>query len=162
MKNIFATLSLATLLLAASAASAQTAPAAQSATGTAAPVKTEWKEKDEFHKVIAQTFHPMEEGNYEPIRKRSGELHDKAVAWQNAKAPAEFNNDKIAASLRQLNADTKRLHDVVKNNGSDANIAEGLTKVHDTFHQIVGLCDPSKEHGKGHHGHDHSDPNHKH
>ena len=36
--------------------------------------KEHWPELMHFHKVLAQTFHPAEKGNYNPIRDRSGEL----------------------------------------------------------------------------------------
>lgn len=164
MKKLIAAAAFAVLTL--NVATAQTTEAAKPAQATTT-AKTEWKEKDEFHKVIAQTFHPMEEGNFEPIRKRSGELYEKALAWQNAKAPSEYDNAKIANTLKQLTAETKRLDDAIKGGANDAAITDGLTKVHDTFHTIVGLCSPGHDDHEGHEGHnhgdhDHSDPNHKH
>ena len=39
-----------------------------------AQAPTEWKEKDDFHKVMASTFHPMEDGNFNPIQEKSQEL----------------------------------------------------------------------------------------
>ena len=30
----------------------------------------DWNELKDFHKVMAQTFHPSEEGNLEPIKTR--------------------------------------------------------------------------------------------
>ena len=164
MKKFLAVTALV-LALGANASFAQTTEAAKPAQTAAA--KTEWKEKNEFHKVIAQTFHPMEDGDFKPIRERSGELHEKALAWKNATPPAEFNTPKIANTLARLEAETKRLDDAVKKNVTDDNLAEGLTRVHDTFHEIVGLCSPGHDEHEDHnhgndHGHDHSDPNHKH
>jgi len=37
---------------------------------------------DDFHEVMAKTFHPAEEGKLEPIRNRSQEMQDKAAAWE--------------------------------------------------------------------------------
>jgi hypothetical protein len=163
MKKLIAAMAFAAAVFSLNVSNAQTTEAAKPAQATAT-AKTEWKEKDEFHKVIAQTFHPMEDGNYDPIRKRSSELYEKALAWQNAKAPAEYDNAKIASTLKQLTAETKRLDDAIKGGANDAAINEGLTKIHDTFHTIVGLCTPGHDDHEGHNhgGHDHSDPNHKH
>ena len=49
--------------------SAQTATNGQTASKSSSTEN--WKELKEFHKVMAQTFHPMEEGDYKPIRQRS-------------------------------------------------------------------------------------------
>ena len=40
-----------------------------------------WKEKEDFHAVMSETFHPAEEGKLEPIKNRSQEMADKAMAW---------------------------------------------------------------------------------
>jgi len=99
-----------------------------------------WKEKDEFHKVMAQTFHPMEDGNYNPIRERCGELLEKAMAWQKSPIPAGMNKKKITKTLKKLVKETKELNDDIKKGTTDAEIKEELTELHDIFHEIVGLC----------------------
>ena len=151
MKRIFSLLAVVALIAAAPLAQAQTADA-----------KATWKEKDDFHKVMAETFHPMEEGNLEPIKKRSLELFEKAQAWAAAPIPKELDQEKIRTSLNNLARQTRELNAKInysKTPVADSEIIEGLTKAHDTFHEIVGLCKPGSH---GHHGHDHSDPNHKH
>jgi len=164
MKNITATLSAALLLGAAQYCGAQTAAPATPPTttttktttaATAKPAATEWKEKDEFHKVIAQTFHPMEDGNYEPIRTRSGELAAKAVAWQKSTPPKELATEKVASVLRKLVEQTQVLDKLVQGKAADPALKEQLTKVHDTFHEIVGLCRPDGDDDHGHDGHKH-------
>ena len=57
--------------------------------------KAKWAEKDAFHKVMSETFHPAEEGKLEPIRKRSQEMMDVAIAWKNLTAPAGYDKGKI-------------------------------------------------------------------
>ena len=42
----------------------------------------EWKEMDEYHSIMAATFHPAEEGDLKPVMTRSGELVQKAQAWK--------------------------------------------------------------------------------
>lgn len=102
---------------------------------------TEWKEMSEFHKVMSQTFHPAEEGNYQPIRERSGEMVKKAIAWKNATIPAEFTSAKgIKKNLKQLVKKSSALDKKIKANCSDEVIKADLAVLHDVFHNIVGLC----------------------
>lgn len=100
----------------------------------------EWKEKDEFHKVMAQTFHPVEDGNYNPIRERSNEMYQKAVAWQKSAVPEGYNKKKISKILKKLVKESKELDKKIKAGTTDAEIKEDLTELHDIFHEIVGLC----------------------
>lgn len=107
--------------------------------------KVEWKEMVEFHKVMSQTFHPAEEGNYQPIRERSGEMVEKAKSWQNATMPVDFSNIKgIQKNLKQLVKKSSALDKKIKGNCTDEVIKAELTVLHDIFHNIVGLC--SDEH----------------
>lgn len=103
-----------------------------------APV--EWKEKDDFHKVMAATFHPMEEGNYNPIKERSQEMYDKAVAWQKSVVPAGVDKKKAKKVLKKLVQESKELNDKIKKGTTDAEIKDDLTGLHDIFHELAGLC----------------------
>ena len=132
---------------------------ALSATVNAQSSVEKWVELKEFHKVMAQTFHPMEEGDYKPIKERSGEMAEKARLLVDSKVPAEFNKPEMLQAIQELNAGSRKLDASIKNKATDEEINKSLTALHDTFHKIVGLCKP----GDGHHEtHDHSDPNHKH
>ena len=152
MKRIVSTLAVVLLFATVQVASAQTTS------------QETWKEKDEFHQVMAQTFHPMEEGNLEPIKARSEEMLTKVLAWSNSKAPESMNNESIRKNLTLLTRQVRELNLGIKSKSfTDEQIKTEFTKTHDTFHQIVGLCDPNHKHEHGAHpGHDHSDPNHKH
>ena len=105
-----------------------------------AQTSVEWKEKDEFHKVMAQTFHPAEEGNYAPIKERSKEMYEKALAWQKSAIPAGIDKKKTKKVLKKLVKETKELDNEIKAGATDAKIKEELTELHDLFHEIVGLC----------------------
>ena len=133
-----------------------------SATANAQSGTENWTELKEFHKVMAQTFHPMEEGDYKPIRERSGEMAEKARLLAESKVPAEFNKPEMLQAINDLNVGSRSLDAMVKNKATDAEINKSLTALHDTFHKIVGLCKPGDKHEHQHQHHDHSDPNHKH
>lgn len=105
-----------------------------------------WQALKDFHKVMSQTFHPSEEGNLQPIKGRSGEMVQKAEALAKSNIPAEFNKKEVVAAVQRLASDSKKLDKLVKNNKSDKEITTALAKLHDVFHQIVGLCSDENEH----------------
>lgn len=111
-------------------------------TCTMGQTKTDWKEKNEFHTVMSQIFHQMEEGNYRPIRERSDEFYQKALAWKQSAIPSDFKNIKgIKNNLAKLVEEAKELDQKIKANCSDAAIKDELTEMHDLFHNIAGLCE---------------------
>lgn len=121
----------------------------------------DWNELKDFHKVMAQTFHPSEEGNLEPIKTRIGEMVEKAKTLQASKFPADFDNEKIKKAVAQLVTDSEKLQKAIKDGASDKKITKSLSELHDVFHQIVGLCSETEGHDHDHNhengeGHNHS------
>ena len=124
-----------------------------------------WPEIKTFHGVMSETFHPSEEGNLEPIKKKSGEMAEKAKALASSKIPAEFNNPEVNAAVKKLAEDSKALDKLVKSKASDKAITMSLLALHETFHTIVEKCSPGdhKHEGEGsHEGHGHGHEGHKH
>jgi hypothetical protein len=112
----------------------------------------EWPELKSFHMVMAQTFHPSEEGNLKPVRERAGELHEKALALNDSKIPAEMDKPEIKSAMLNLAQNTRQLDFLVKKNASDEEVTKQLTTTHDAFHKIVGLCTHEDgEHKEGSH-----------
>ena len=100
-----------------------------------------WKELKEFHGVMSQTFHPSEEGNLEPIKKRSTEMAEKAATLAKSAIPKEFDTPKVRDAVKRLNEGGKKLDKLVKSKkASDEQIKKDLAALHDIFHEIVGLC----------------------
>ena len=104
-----------------------------------------WPAIKGFHEVMSETFHPAEEGNLAPIKARSEEMMNKAAQLLKSEIPLEFKTDAILASAERLQLKSKALHKLVKSNGSDAEILKSITDLHDTFHEIVGLCSAAKK-----------------
>jgi len=102
--------------------------------------KTKWNEMEEFHKVMSQTFHPAEEGKLEPIRTRSQEMVDKAIAWQSSTAPAGYDQAAVKKTLKKLVKGAKEVNSLVKKNAADSEIKEELSELHDVFHEIMEKC----------------------
>lgn len=114
---------------------------------TAAQSSDKWAELEAYHDVMSQTFHPAEEGKLEPIRKRSGELAEKAKQWLDSKPPKVYESADIKALLVKLNAESKALADAVARKASDEQLKKDLTGLHDRFHEIIGACrDEKKKH----------------
>jgi hypothetical protein len=102
--------------------------------------RDKWSELNEFHKVMSQTFHPSERGNLEPIRFRSGEMVEKAVALQMGKIPSSFQTRDAASAIDNLVSGSACLHQLVMDKADDKTIIRKLNELHDTFHVIQGVC----------------------
>ena len=102
--------------------------------------KESWTALNTFHEVMAETFHPSEEGNLKPIRERSGEFLAKAKALQSGKIPGSFNNPEIKKSIDDLVKGSTALNQMVVNKADDKSITKKLGELHDVFHTIQGLC----------------------
>jgi hypothetical protein len=103
-----------------------------------------WPEMNVFHEVIAETFHPAEENNLEPLKTRSEELMKKAENLLNSNIPEEYRTKSILNSLENLQGKSEALHKLVISKASDAELKQYIINVHDTFHEIVGLCSEEK------------------
>ena len=112
---------------------------------TAQSTFDKWPALKEFHEVMSQTFHPAEEGNFAPIKTRSEEMMSKVAMLLKSDIPEEFRTNSILASSERLQLKSKALHKLVISNGSDAAILKSITDLHDTFHEIVGLCSEPKK-----------------
>ena len=108
--------------------------------------KAKWNEMEAFHEVMAKTFHPAEEGKLEPIRARSAEMVDKAIAWKNAAAPAGYDKNAVKKSLNKLVKGAKEVNELVKKNASDNEIKDQLSELHTIFHEIMEKCEKEGAH----------------
>jgi hypothetical protein len=103
--------------------------------------KAKWNEMDTFHDVMAKTFHPAEEGKMEPIRSRSKEMVEKAIAWKNSTAPEGYDQAAVKETLKKLVKGAKEVNKLVQQNAADKEIKEELSKLHDVFHEIMEKCE---------------------
>jgi hypothetical protein len=103
---------------------------------TAAASSRDWKEMDEFHMIMAETFHPYKDNsNLVPVKEKAKELEDGAAKWANAPLPAKVDNEEMKSKLQLLKTETANLTSMVSKSTDDA-IGAQLTKVHDIFHEI--------------------------
>lgn len=95
-----------------------------------------WKEMDDFHLVMAETFHPFKDSaNLEPVKMRAAELAVAANKWVDAPLPEKVDNEQVKASLEKLKAQAANLAESVKT-ADDNVISNQLTDLHDTFHEL--------------------------
>lgn len=104
-----------------------------------------WQALGAFHTVMSETFHPAEKGHFDPIKQRSGEMVDKAALLEKSAIPAQFDKPEIRAALKTLKSKTTALNKIVLKKAKNEKINAALVSVHDTFHEIVGLCTEDKE-----------------
>ena len=115
-------------------------------TSVNAQQKAKWNEMDAFHEVMSKTFHPAEEGKLEPIRSRSAEMVEKAIAWKNSTAPEGYDKNAVLKNLKKLVKGSKEINKMVQKNSSDKELKEELTELHDVFHEIVEKCEKGEHH----------------
>lgn len=102
--------------------------------------KDTWQALKDFHLVMAQTFHPAEEGNLKPIRERSGEMLAKAKNLTTSAIPASFDKADVKKAIADLVEGAQKLDKTIRKKGKDAAITKQLTDLHEVFHTIQGLC----------------------
>jgi hypothetical protein len=110
-----------------------------------------WKEMDEFHLVMAESFHPyMDSTNLEPAKTRADELAQLAAKWAAAPLPERVNNEEVRVKLDKLNTASREFATTAKA-GNDEATGKALTDLHHLFHEIQDAWYS----GKGEHRHEH-------
>ena len=117
-------------------------PAAMTAS---AEDSNKWNEMSAFHDVMSATFHPMEEGDLNPIRSRAKEMAAKAREWANSTPPKIYNQPEIKANVAKLAQESKALAVLVAQKATDGQIKESLSALHDRYHEVAGLCRDAKK-----------------
>jgi hypothetical protein len=95
-----------------------------------------WKEMDDFHMVMAESFHPYKDSaDLGPAKSKVGELVASADKWANSPIPERVKSEEMKEQLQSLKSETEVLADLVQKGNEDA-IGTQLTRVHDLFHKI--------------------------
>ena len=113
----------------------------------------EWREMDDFHMVMAETFHPYKDSsNLEPVKSHVSDLVAAGKKWIDSPIPEGVNKDEVKTKLNQLQEETLILEKNVKT-GPDSLIANSLTKLHNTFHEIQEHWYEHRDKGEEDHEH---------
>lgn len=95
-----------------------------------------WKEMDDFHIIMAETFHPYKDSaNLEPVKTRASELMTAADQWASARVPEKVDREEVRDKLERLKSEAAALAERVKSADDDV-IGAQLSRLHDTFHEI--------------------------
>lgn len=95
-----------------------------------------WPAMDEFHMVMAESFHPYKDSaNLEPAKANAAEMAKAADKWLNAPLPEKVNTDEIKAALGQLKTDADAFTQLVQSSDT-VKIGQSLTALHDAFHTL--------------------------
>jgi hypothetical protein len=108
----------------------------------------EWKEMDDFHNIMAASYHPFKDSmNLAPAKTNASEMAASAEKWSSAPLPKKVDNEEVKIKLQALKTSTAAFVETAKS-GDDKLIGESLSKLHDEFHEI-------QEAWYGGHGHHH-------
>ncbi len=99
-----------------------------------------WPQMNAFHKVLAQTFHAAEKGDFKPVRELSGGLYAKSILLQDSDIPKSLLKPEVVSALTRLEKKCGSLQKLVSKNAKNKNIMKSLSSVHDIFHEVQGLC----------------------
>ncbi|GIV35884.1 MAG: hypothetical protein KatS3mg032_0263 [Cyclobacteriaceae bacterium] len=110
----------------------------------------EWPEMDAFHLIMAESYHPFRDSaNLEPARRLAPEMAAAATKWAGATLPEKVNTPEVKEKINLLKSATDEFAQLVQT-GSEEEIGNALTGLHDLFHELQDAW-----YGKGGGGHDH-------
>jgi hypothetical protein len=111
----------------------------------------EWPELDEFHMIMAESFHPYKDSlNIDPAKANAAEMANVASRWAEATLPSKVTTDEAKVLLAELKFETNEFSTLV-GSGTPEEIGASLKQLHDTFHKIQELWYGG---GEEHHEHD--------
>ena len=109
----------------------------------------EWKAMDDFHMIMAESFHPFKDSaNLAPAKAKAAELAASAEQWLAAPLPYKFNNEIVKAKLEALKIKTTAFVETSKS-ADDKVVGDALTELHDMFHELQEAWYAG--HGEHHH-----------
>lgn len=102
--------------------------------------KAAWKELDDYHVVMSQTFHPAEEGNLQPVITRAVELSEKGAVLKKSAIPADYQKEGVKTSVDLLAKESAALAKMVKDKKPEAELKKAIFALHDRFHEVMEKC----------------------
>jgi len=99
--------------------------------------KKEWKQMEDFHMVMSKSYHPIEEGNFQPVKDNIDSLVLKAQAWQASAIPTSYNKKQVKQQLDKLVNDCKALKEAIARKMNNGDLKKLITAAHKTFHKIM-------------------------
>lgn len=106
----------------------------------------EWAEMDEFHMMMAESFHPfMDSGNVEPAKQNAAAMEELATKWAQSSLPEKVDHDEMKRKLNALKVSTANFKTLAEQNDNSV-LGDSLTRLHDLYHSIQEAWYGSGEH----------------
>ncbi len=99
--------------------------------------KKEWKQMEDFHIIMAKCYHPVEEGNLQPVKDNADALVQKAQVWQASAIPSAYNAKQVKPILDKLVGNCKAVKEAVMQKKSNDDLKKLITTAHKTFHELM-------------------------
>jgi hypothetical protein len=110
-----------------------------------------WKEMNDFHRVMAATWHPAsQKSDMTPLKSRAKDLVTTAESWAASTPPAipaSCASEPVRNATSNVVTETKALLALVDSGADDAKLKAALKTVHDAFEAAEKGC-------AGHGGHE--------
>lgn len=103
-----------------------------------------WPAMKTYHEVMARVYHPVEEGNFEPLKAFAQTLADKAMELSTKEVPKEIKTEALMKTVTKLQLKSQEVNKLVKTGASNEVLKKSITETHDVFHEIVGMCTKEK------------------
>lgn len=96
----------------------------------------EWAEMDEFHMIMAESFHPfMDSGNVEPAKQNAATMKDMAAKWATSSLPGKVDNDEMKRKLNALKVSAANFKAIAERNDTTV-LGDSLARLHELYHSI--------------------------
>ncbi|MCC6773866.1 MAG: hypothetical protein IT360_21955 [Gemmatimonadaceae bacterium] len=113
--------------------------------------KSPWKEMDVFHATLGTSFHPVEKGDFAPLKANAESLAAKARSWNTSTAPAACATPAMKESVAWLATNSAALAAKVKSGAADSELKAAITAIHDRFEVAEkGCAEPNDMKGMKH------------
>ncbi|MCK6618314.1 MAG: hypothetical protein L6Q51_11800 [Cyclobacteriaceae bacterium] len=98
--------------------------------------QNDWPEMDAFHMIMAESFHPFKDSaNLAPAKAQAADMAANAAKWAETPLPKKVDNDQVREYMANLKTETAAFAQLVQT-GTDEEIGQALTDLHDLFHAI--------------------------
>lgn len=112
--------------------------------------KAAWPEMDEFHTIMAASFHPFKDSaNLVPAKTNAAEMAKLAEKWASTQLPEKVDTDETKAKLTQLTRDANAFIQIAQA-GDSVKVGEALTELHNQFHTLQEAWYGGKEEDHDH------------
>jgi predicted outer membrane protein len=99
--------------------------------------KKEWKQMEDFHTVMSKSYHPVEEGNFQPVKDNIDSLVQKAQTWRASTIPSGYNKKLVKQKLDKLVKNCKAVKEAIVQKKNNGDLKKLITAAHKTFHEIM-------------------------